>query len=335
MNTTDVVAQVKCYSSISSWLIEEQAYNRTRVFPLTTIQTALTRTESSYWGNGSAPIDCDGITRYQDDGDTIRNFTLTDGLEYNSTWSGLLTTTIYQENVPPYAQISPKPSCYIGEKVCNRVLKESNDNFDFFWRDSGDVKWEMPTLYDQYNCEPEEDPEPDSCYITLEGAVDVLFWPEQIESRDLCANDYFGTQGLVTAPKTSRVATLTNVMYTREWFGQRKSDHMFSHYFVDEFTGTWTLTSPSVYIVHPVMYATAGGSYVGSFYGGGIFAVHPSQLSSVVWTCRNIQDGTQRDFVEANIRREPAGNFPKCDLVPVTRSFNLIDLYAGVPAAAW
>lgn len=324
-NATDEAAQERCYSSVRDWLQSSRSHDRTGIFSTYSMTTTIV-------DEGMTGTYCDGL---------VRRGPVED---HNWTWSGMLTTSSLKKRYFKYADRHPMPSCHVGITVCNREYWKLGNIARLDW-DLGNTDMipkncgALSALEGSKGLNLEFDPGFDSCVIgfnNLYWGSNVWAWPDDIISRDICADDYYGTQTIRslnhTSHKKSQVMTVSKFTFTAHALDQEDMEKVF----YEEFTwdSTYTFTSPTIYIAYAQMVAYESSTTVAGL-NEGFIPVHPSQLSSIVWQCADQNTGDFRDLVEAHLRHVPMGNLPSCDLVAETRRFNPADIYSDLPAAAW
>jgi hypothetical protein len=123
---------------------------------------------------------------------------------------------------------------------------------------------------------------PGECRLSFNQEVVLLYWPPNIISRDICAEDKIG-MGRTAPPKTSRAAveTITRVpfrgqdLYRLAWAKDGSTvpwhDPMIEPSIM---TGSWELTSPTLYLAHRPITVYRDGRKDGG--GGGMFSLNMS-----------------------------------------------------------
>ena len=170
------------------------------------------------------------------------------------------------------------------------------------------------------------------CEINV-GRFVLIYFPDEIISRDLCAKDGFGTAEtkLHTSSDmmTAIVENITFGMYQptdqtgTSMFIPRSSNIQYITLDTEVIpssvmTGRFTFTSPSAYIAYDKIAALGACPPARSTYTNNIITLHPSEVSSVVrnQACSELVCGGTADFF-------------------TTRPFNFADLHGDVPASAY
>jgi hypothetical protein len=248
----------------------------------------------------------------------------------------------------PLSQRPSEPKCEIGSSVCIEKMREAS--YSYLLRTTGSeelfpstkLPCEVAECHTNYNFSQLETQAkapcaqsicPKACQIHVDHFA-VLYWPQSVIARDICADDWFGTDTKVSSesvPATPAIISRTAIVLTRPNTGLEPDDVYFT-----TLTGNWNFTSPTVYVAYNTIKATQCGENIGKAFSSDVLAIQPGQLSSVVNRYINYRNGSGRALVEA-FQSETAFLVSSLleEVVYETRSFNFADLEGPVPPAAW
>jgi hypothetical protein len=293
---------------------------------------------------------CDGISR-------LAGFTSKSEISVTRVRQAIAAHALSRPEEPPFEHLKPSPTCTIGTSVCVQMMRSASSswlldrrpraNTGLFpiWTEpcvikgchnyaQGPTDWNWTPTITTERCGVDICPEP--CQIHADHFA-LLYWPQSVESRDICASDWFGTDresaSILSSGKPMLYST-KEIVLTKMNTGPEPGDEPL----YTTLSGDWTFTSPTIYIAYNTLQATRCGNVIGKPFSSGVFAAQPHQVSSIIQRFPDYHNGSGRALMEVFLNGWPGGqNFSAMfeKIAFETRSFNFADLKHPVPAAAW
>jgi hypothetical protein len=347
----------RCYDEWSNSYLPKFLYfidNR----PLTTVNMATgTFTEKLYYrttryrGPGSTYFECDGITRFTftgTDGSTVTAMNISD-VTVTRSFFGIMSVGM---NIPNITVTQPaKPTCRIPQRICGAYGQLQSI---LFWHGSNLPKADFFFFFMACTA----DKMISTCDVTIDDEIVLFFWPEETKQRNICASTWERATPLdsISTFVTSDIAfrgpdvqLLSSSVRGTVYPGPKASNTPFT------LSGTWTFTSPTVYVVHRPMtanilfesitfgdggFTTVKASTVPvPFRPSGVFGVKETDLTLLHPVHRNqrVKNGVEYARQIANGEFQPMMTsrwpFDLYTALVSARPFNPLDIQEPIPAS--
>jgi hypothetical protein len=327
--------------------------------PLTTVNMATgTFTEKLYYrttrslGPGSTYFECDGVTRFTftgPEGPTVTATSISD-VTVTRSFFGIMSVVM---SIPNITVTQPtKPTCRIPGRICGAYAELQSI---LFWHGSNLPKADFFFFFMACG-----DKTISTCDVEIDDEIVLFFWPEETKQRNICAATWERAtplnpmSTLVTSNIEFRgpdVQLLSSSVRGTAYPGPKALNTPFI------LSGTWTFTSPTLYVAHRPMTANilfesitfGDGGFTTvkastnpiTFRPSGVFGVKETDLTLLHPVHRNsyVKNGVEYARQVANGEFQPmmTSRWP-FDLytTPVrARPFNPLDIQEPIPASMY
>jgi hypothetical protein len=195
-------ADKECHESWLSWNFKSLEYEKAHHTFNRTEPVTYAFLVSKGIGDGTTYSTCDGIPRFRFNSSPTRSTTTVVTVTYQ----------YYEESPVGYdkiAKLIPQPQCDIEFKKCplfddlyrSQRLKSGLDDFRYAKPGQEYIRpWGPCGLMLS------------GCSISTGSEVVLIYWPPRLKSRDICANDGYGTAETINEPKDNPLIVTTNAI---------------------------------------------------------------------------------------------------------------------------
>jgi hypothetical protein len=190
---------------------------------------------------------CDGIPRFKFSPNGIPTTTASTITMVHRGWTpGIWRATCTRTLEPPY------PGCTVAPNYCDSLWKSYSSKIPTF---SETAPFEVPPGKPFHPCDG-----PEVCFIDVNVDAVLLYWPPNLESRNVCAADELDFGRTMPSYSSPTVTTITEIKfpgknsYSLAWETITEHDPRIEP---SVLTGSWIVTSPDILLAHRPMVLTS------------------------------------------------------------------------------